>query len=210
MYISSFCSRQDLCSDHTEHTVKPHYPRGGARDAVRLSIKPKHSRHDILPTTTPGKVHRAGSTPVYGLSRLPEGIQHRWEDWTMASAEEIWMPRKVHNHDRKFAYRNDGEQSLHAIMTECRPLYSSTLQSEDKNHKYTYERMLFADDITLIAHSAEEIQMIVYAFANASSKFGLKNNIKKREVMFKQNSTTTMEEDINIDETTLNPVKEFP
>ena len=29
------------------------------------------------------------------------------------------------------------------------------------------------------------------------------------EVMFQPNSTITMEEDINVDETTLNPVKEF-
>ena len=26
----------------------------------------------------------------------------------MVAAEEIWKPRKVHNHDRKSAYRNDG------------------------------------------------------------------------------------------------------
>ena len=28
----------------------------------------------------------------------------------MAAAQEIWMPRKVHNHDRQSAYRNDGER----------------------------------------------------------------------------------------------------
>ena len=27
----------------------------------------------------------------------------------MAAAEEIWMPRKVHNHDRKSVYRNDNQ-----------------------------------------------------------------------------------------------------
>ena len=68
--------------------------------------------------------------------------------------------------------------------------------------------LLFADDSALIAHSAEEIQRIVDAFANASSKFGLKINIKKTEVMFQPNSTMTME-DINVDETTLTHVKEF-
>ena len=69
--------------------------------------------------------------------------------------------------------------------------------------------LLFAEDGALIPHSAEEIQRIVVAFTNASSKFGLKINIKKTEVMFHPNSTTTMEEDINVDETTLNPVKEL-
>ena len=69
--------------------------------------------------------------------------------------------------------------------------------------------LLSADDSALIVHSTEEIQRIVDAFAKASSKFGLKINIKKREVMFQPNSTMTMEEDINVDETTLNHVKEF-
>ena len=75
-----------------EQTLKPHYPKGGARDTVRLLFNPKHSRHDLLPTTTPGKGHRAGSTSVYCLCRLHKGIQHRCEDWTMAATEEIWMP----------------------------------------------------------------------------------------------------------------------
>ena len=69
--------------------------------------------------------------------------------------------------------------------------------------------LIFEDDSALIAHLAEAIPMIVDAFANASSKFGLKINIKKTEVMFQPNSTTTMEEDINVDETTLNPLQEF-
>ena len=58
--------------------------------------------------------------------------------------------------------------------------------------------LLFADDSALIAHSAEEIQRIVDAFANASSKFGLKFNRKQTEVMFQPNSTMTMKEGINV------------
>ena len=42
-----------------------------------------------------------------------------------------------------------------------------------------FKDMLFADDSALIVHSAEEIQRIVDAYVNASSKFGLKINIKK-------------------------------
>ena len=53
--------------------------------------------------------------------------------------------------------------------------------------------LLLAEDSALIEHSAEDIQRIVDAFA---SKFGLKINIKKTEVMFQPNSTMTMEEDI--------------
>ena len=51
--------------------------------------------------------------------------------------------------------------------------------------------------------------MIVDTFANASLKFGLKINITKTEVMLQPNSTTTMEEDISVDETTLKHVLEF-
>ena len=47
------------------------------------------------------------------------------------------------------------------------------------------------------------------AFATASSKFGLKINMKKLEVMFQPNYTTARAEDINVDDTTINPVQEF-
>ena len=125
----------------------------------------------FYPATTLRKMHRPRSTSVYSLCRLHEGIQHRWEDWTVAAAEEIWMHRKVHNHDGKSVYRNDGQirnaiangvkqgcvlapmlslssyqkcpkillekwgRSLHPITPECIPLYSRTLQSEDKKRE---------------------------------------------------------------------------
>ena len=73
MMPPSFCSWQDP----TEQTLKPHHPRGGARDAVRISFKPEHSGHDLMSATTPGKLHRAGSTSVYCLCPLLEGIRHR-------------------------------------------------------------------------------------------------------------------------------------
>ena len=84
-------------------------------------------------------------------------------------------------------------------------------RAKTKTTNILVRELLFADDRALIAHSveAEEIQRIVDEFANASSKFGLKINIKKTEVVFQPNSTITMEKDINIDETTLTHVKEF-
>ena len=72
------------------------------------------------------------------------------------------------------------KQHFNILASSLHDMYSN----EDKNHKYTCER-------------------------TASSKFGLKINIKKTEVMFQPNSTMTMEEDINADETTLTHVKEF-
>ena len=52
-------------------------------------------------------------------------------------------------------------------------------RAKTKTTNILVRELLFADDSALIAHSAEEIQGIVDAFANASSKFGLKINIKK-------------------------------
>ena len=65
--------------------------------------------------------------------------------------------------------------------------------------------LLFADDIALVAHSAEEMQKIVDAFTDASKKFGLKINTKKTEVLYQPNSTRTRErEDIMVDGNKLN------
>ena len=51
--------------------------------------------------------------------------------------------------------------------------------------------LLFADDSTLVTHSAEEMQKIVDVFSKASTKFGLKINIKKTEMLYQPNSTRT-------------------
>ena len=110
---------------------------------------------------------------------------------------------------------------LSAMLEEAFRVYIPSRQNADlftgshfraKTKKHTnihVRELLFAEDSALIAHSAEEIQRIVDTSANASSKFGFKINIKKTEVMFPPNYTTTMEEDINVNESTLNHVKEF-
>ena len=140
------------------------------------------------------------------------------------------MPRKVHNHDRKSAYRNDVQRKewmgglgyicynkrcqagyvlvptlfsiflpaiLEQVFRDMRDgVYIQSPQNADIFTKYYCERTaFFADDSALIA------QKIL--FVTASSEFGPKINIKTG-VMFQPNSTTTMEEDINVDDTTLN------
>ena len=84
------------------------------------------------------------------------------------------------------------------------------IQSKVKKQKYTSGTTgFFSVDSALIAHSAEEIQSIVHTVVTASSKFDMKIIMKKTEVMFQPNSSMTMEEDIKVDEITLNPVQEF-
>ena len=53
------------------------------------------------------------------------------------------------------------------------------------------------------------MQTIVDDFSDVSKKFGLKNNIKKTEVLYQSNSTRTREQDIMVDRNKLNSVLEF-
>ena len=69
--------------------------------------------------------------------------------------------------------------------------------------------LLFADDSTLVAHSADQMQKIVDVFSDASKKFGLKISIKKTEVLYQPNSTRTREWDIMVGGNKLNSVLEF-
>ena len=172
----------------------------------------------------------------------------------MAAAEKLWMPRKVDNHDRKSAYRNDSQRQEwrgglgYICYNKCCQAWGRTdpthfsiflsamlkdafidmgdgvyIKSHHNTDLFTVahfraktnttnivvRELLFIDDSVLITHSAEEIQIIVDAFAIASSKFDLRIHIKKTEVMFKPNSTTAREEGVNIDDTTPNPVQEL-
>ena len=81
-------------------------------------------------------------------------------------------------------------------------------RAKAKTTRVLMRELLFADDSALVAHSAEEMHKIVDAFSDAS-KFGLKINIKKTEVLYQPNSTRTREEDIMVDGNKLYSVLEF-
>ena len=107
------------------------------------------------------------------------------------------------------AFRDMGD-GINIQTRQNADLFTVThFRAKTKTTNIRVRELLFADDSALIVHSAEEIHRIVAAFANASSKFGLKINKKKTEVLFQPNSTMTMEDDINVVETTLNHGKEF-
>ena len=79
-----------------------------------------------------------------------------------------------------------------------------------KTTRILMRELLFANDSALVAHSTEEMQKIVNAYSDASTKmFGLKINIKKTEVLYQPNTTRTREEDIMVDGNNLNSVLEF-
>ena len=61
---------------------------------------------DEIPTMT--EMVRA----IAGLKgdKAPGGcVRYSWEDLAMATTEDVWMPREVHNYDRGSTYWNDGE-----------------------------------------------------------------------------------------------------
>ena len=78
-----------------------------------------------------------------------------------------------------------------------------------KTTRIMMRELLFADESSQVAHSAEEMQDIVDVFSNASKKFGLKIDNKKTEALYQPNSTGTREEDIMIDGNKLNSVLVF-
>ena len=82
-------------------------------------------------------------------------------------------------------------------------------RAKTKTTRILMRELLFADDSVLVAHSAEEMQKIVNASADASKKFGLKINIKKTEVLYQPNSIRTRYEDIMVDGNKLNSVLEL-
>ena len=56
--------------------------------------------------------------------------------------------------------------------------------AKSKTFSVLVRDLLYADDCDLVAHSAEDLQVIVDLFSNACSDFGLSISIKKTQVMF--------------------------
>ena len=106
------------------------------------------------------------------------------------------------------AFRDKGG-GVYIQSRQSADLFSVAHFAKTKTTRILMRELLFADDSALVAHSAEEMQNIVDAFSNASTKFGLKINIKKTEVLYYPNSTKTREEDIMVDGSKLNPILQF-
>ena len=72
-------------------------------------------------------------------------------------------------------------------------------RSKTKSNRIQMRELLFAHGSELVVQCAEDMQKIADAFSDASKKFGLKINVKKTEVLYQPNSTSTREEDIMVD-----------
>ena len=79
------------------------------------------------------------------------------------------------------AFRGMGDGVYIQSRQNAELLTVSHFRAKTKTKNILVRELLFADDSTQIAHSAEEIQRIVDALANASSKFGLKINIRRQK-----------------------------
>ena len=109
--------------------------------------------------------------------------------------------------DEAFRHMGDG---VYIQSRQNTDLFNvAQFRAKTKTIRILMRELLFVDDSTLVAHSAEEMQKIVDAFSDVSKKFGLKINIKKTEVLYQPNSTRTREEDSMVDGNKNNCVLEF-
>ncbi len=60
----------------------------------------------------------------------------------------------------------------------------SHFKAKTRTTRHLVREMLFADDSALVAHSAQDIQLLVDRFSRAATQFSLKINIKKTECMY--------------------------
>ena len=106
--------------------------------------------------------------------------------------------------NRSTTFRNMGDDVYIQSRHNADLFNVAHFRAKTKTTQILMTELLFTDDSALVAHSAEEMQKIVYAFSDASKKFSLKINIKKTEVLNQPNSTRTREEDIMVDGNKLN------
>ena len=84
----------------------------------------------------------------------------------------------------------DMEHGVYIQSRQSADLFNvAHFRAKTKTTRILTRELLFADDSALVAHSAEEMQKIMYAFSDASKKFGLRIIIKNTEVLYQPNST---------------------
>ena len=84
----------------------------------------------------------------------------------------------------------DMEHGVYIQSRQSADLFNvAHFRAKTKTTRILTRELLFADDSALAAHSAEEMQKIMYAFSDASKKFGLRIIIKNTEVLYQPNST---------------------
>ena len=86
---------------------------------------------------------------------------------------------------------------------------ASHFKAKTKTAQILIRELLFADDSALVAHTPEQMQLVIDAFSSASKKFGLQINIKKTEVLYQPGASQRDEEDILVDGTALKRVNDF-
>ena len=137
---------------------------------MRLSFKQKHSRHDLLPTTTPGKMHRVAIDSVYCVCRLHEGIRQPLEELDYGSSDTIAITKRVKQgcvlaptlfplyFCQQCLKRISETWGMEFTLNHARmqTSYSCNTRAKTKTTNILVRELLFADDSALIAHSAED------------------------------------------------------
>ena len=80
------------------------------------------------------------------------------------------------------------------------------LRAKTKVCKVAIRDLLFADDVALVAHSAEKLQLLLNQFSDACEAFRLTISLKKTKVMCQANAATPA---VTIKDYTLEAVTQF-
>ena len=77
------------------------------------------------------------------------------------------------------------EKGIYIQTRHGADLYNiSQFRAKSRTTKYLVREMLFADDSALVAHTANDMQLLVDQFSKAATQFSLKINIRKTECMY--------------------------
>ncbi|CAM4604130.1 unnamed protein product [Leuciscus chuanchicus] len=103
-------------------------------------------------------------------------------------------------------YRTDGR-----LFNFNRFLNFNRFKAKSKVNYTTVTELQNADDNVITAHSTEDLQVILHAFAKAYRALGLKLNIKKTQVLYQSHANQpATQPTIKVDNTTLENVDYFP
>lgn len=105
----------------------------------------------------------------------------------------------------------DSNKGVHIQSRPGADLFNlSNFKSKTKTKLCNVRELMFADDTALVAHTLEDMQDIVTAFAKSAHDFGLQINMKKTEVLFQPTpGSLAISQPIHIEGNILNNVSSF-
>ncbi|PFX12563.1 hypothetical protein AWC38_SpisGene23457 [Stylophora pistillata] len=88
------------------------------------------------------------------------------------------------------AFKSSEESILIRSRSDGKLFNPARLRAKTKVRKVVIHDLLFADDVALVAHSAEKLQLLLNQFSDACEAFRLTSSLKKTKVMSQDNAAT--------------------